>query len=54
VAGYDIQIRFQEACKIGSRGWFSGTYLEFSVPLAVGKMRGVNRTDRHRRQRRAI
>ena len=37
VAGYEIQIRFQESCKIGSRGWFSGTYLEFSVPLAVGK-----------------
>ena len=38
VAGYEVQIRFQEACKIGSRGWFSGTYLEFSVPLAVGKL----------------
>lgn len=38
VAGYEIQIRFQAACKIGSRGWFSGTYLEFSVPLAVGKL----------------
>jgi 2-methylcitrate dehydratase len=38
VAGYEIQIRFQQACKIGSSGWFSGTYLEFSVPLAVGKL----------------
>jgi len=42
VAGYEIQIRFQEACKIGSRGWFSGTYLEFSVPLAVGKLLGLD------------
>jgi 2-methylcitrate dehydratase len=41
VAGYEIQIRFQEACKISSRGWFSGTYLEFSVPLAVGKLLGL-------------
>jgi 2-methylcitrate dehydratase len=41
VAGYEIQIRFQEACKIGHRGWFSGTYLEFSVPLAVGKLLGL-------------
>ena len=42
VAGYEIQIRFQESCKIGSRGWFSGTYLEFSVPLAVGKLLGLD------------
>ena len=42
VAGYEIQIRFQGACKIGSRGWFSGTYLEFSVPLAVGKLLGLD------------
>ena len=42
VAGYEVQIRFQESCKIGSRGWFSGTYLEFSVPLAVGKLMGLN------------
>ena len=42
VAGYEIQIRFQEACKIGSKGWFSGTYLEFSVPLAVGKLLGLD------------
>jgi 2-methylcitrate dehydratase len=42
VAGYEIQIRFQEACKIGPRGWFSGTYLEFSVPLAVGKLLGLS------------
>ena len=42
MAGYEIQIRFQEACKIGSRGWFSGTYLEFSVPLAVGKLLGLD------------
>src|SRR6266545_1788340 len=42
VAGYEIQIRFQDACKIGSRGWFSGTYLEFSVPLAVGKLLGLD------------
>jgi 2-methylcitrate dehydratase len=42
VAGYEIQIRFQEACRIGSRGWFSGTYLEFSVPLAVGKLLGLD------------
>jgi 2-methylcitrate dehydratase len=42
VAGYEIQIRFQQACKIGSRGWFSGTYLEFSVPLAVGKLLGLD------------
>src|SRR5262245_4404658 len=42
VAGYEIQIRFQEACKIGSRGWFSGTYLEFSVPLAAGKLLGLD------------
>ncbi len=42
VAGYEVQIRFQEACKIGSRGWFSGTYLEFSVPLAVGKLLGLD------------
>ncbi len=41
VAGYEIQIRFQEACKIIPRGWFSGTYLEFSVPLAVGKLLGL-------------
>jgi 2-methylcitrate dehydratase len=41
VAGYEIQIRFQEACKISPRGWFSGTYLEFSVPLAVGKLLGL-------------
>lgn len=42
VAGYEIQIRFQAACKIGSRGWFSGTYLEFSVPLAVGQLLGFD------------
>jgi 2-methylcitrate dehydratase len=42
VAGYEIQIRFQEACKIGPRGWFSGTYLEFSVPLATGKLLGFD------------
>lgn len=42
VAGYEIQIRFQESCKIGARGWFSGTYLEFSVPLAVGKLLGLD------------
>jgi 2-methylcitrate dehydratase len=42
VAGYEIQIRFQESCQIGSRGWFSGTYLEFSVPLAVGKLLGLD------------
>jgi 2-methylcitrate dehydratase len=42
VAGYEVQIRFQEACKIGSRGWFSGTYLEFSVPLATGKLLGLD------------
>jgi 2-methylcitrate dehydratase len=41
VTGYEIQIRFQEACKISPRGWFSGTYLEFSVPLAVGKILGL-------------
>ncbi len=41
VAGYEIQIRCQESCKIGSRGWFSGTYLELSVPLAVGKLLGL-------------
>jgi len=42
VAGYEVQIRFQEACKIGSRGWFGGTYLEFSVPLGVGKLLGLD------------
>ncbi|MBI4524728.1 MAG: MmgE/PrpD family protein [Deltaproteobacteria bacterium] len=42
VAGYEVQIRYQEACKIGSRGWFGGTYLEFSVPLAVGKLLGLD------------
>jgi 2-methylcitrate dehydratase len=42
VAGYEIQIRFQEACRVTPQGWFSGTYLEFSVPLAVGKLLGLN------------
>src|ERR1700716_4015218 len=42
VAGYGIQIRFQDACTVGSRGWFSGMYLEFSVPLAVGRLLGLN------------
>lgn len=42
VAGYEIQIRFQEACRITSRGWFSGTYLQFSVPLAVGRLLGLD------------
>jgi 2-methylcitrate dehydratase len=36
VAGYEVQIRFQDACVVGERGWFSGMYLQFSVPLAVG------------------
>jgi 2-methylcitrate dehydratase len=42
VAGYEIQIRLQDACTVGSRGWFSGMYLEFSVPLAVGRLLGLN------------
>ena len=42
VAGYEIQIRFQEACRLTPQGWFSGTYLEFSVPLAVGKLLGLD------------
>ena len=42
VAGYEIQIRFQDACIVGSRGWFSGMYLEFSVPLATGKLLGLD------------
>jgi 2-methylcitrate dehydratase len=42
VAGYEIQIRFQDACTVGSRGWFSGMYLEFSVPLAVGRLLGLS------------
>jgi len=42
VTGYEIQIRFQDACTVGSRGWFSGMYLEFSVPLAVGRLLGLN------------
>ena len=41
VSGYEIQIRFQDACTIGTRGWFSGMYLEFSVPLAVGRLLGL-------------
>ena len=42
VAGYEVQIRFQDACVVGTRGWFSGMYLEFSVPLAVGKLLGLD------------
>jgi len=41
VAGYEIQIRFQDSCRVGPRGWASSTYLEFSVPLAVGKLLGL-------------
>jgi 2-methylcitrate dehydratase len=37
-----VQIRFQDACVVGTRGWFSGMYLEFSVPLAVGKLLGLD------------
>jgi 2-methylcitrate dehydratase len=42
VAGYEIQIRFQDACTVGPGGWFSGMYLEFSVPLAVGRLLDLN------------
>ncbi|MGH7848348.1 MAG: MmgE/PrpD family protein, partial [Candidatus Binatia bacterium] len=45
VAGYEIHIRFQEYSgepDIGSRGWFSGTNLQFSVPLATGKLLGLD------------
>src|ERR1700716_1854638 len=37
VSGYEIQIRLQDACTVGTRGWFSGMYVAFSVPLAVGR-----------------
>lgn len=42
VSGYEVQIRMQDSCIVGSRGWFSGMYVEFSVPLAVGKLLGLN------------
>ena len=42
VAGYEIQIRFQDACVVGKTGWFSGMYLEFSVPLAAGLLLGLD------------
>ncbi|HWP59888.1 MAG TPA: MmgE/PrpD family protein [Candidatus Acidoferrales bacterium] len=45
VTGYEIHIRFQESAgdpDIGSRGWFSGTHLQFSVPLAAGKLLGLD------------
>jgi 2-methylcitrate dehydratase len=42
VAGYEIQIRFQDNCVVGKRGWFSGMYLEFSVPLATGLLLGLD------------
>jgi 2-methylcitrate dehydratase PrpD len=42
VAGHEIQIRFQDACTVAPRGWFSGMYLEFSVPLAVDKLLDLN------------
>jgi 2-methylcitrate dehydratase len=42
VAGYEIQIRLQDSCVVGKRGWFSGMYLEFSVPLATGLLLGLD------------
>lgn len=42
VAGYEIQIRFQDSCVVGKRGWFSGMYLAYSVPLATGLLLGLD------------